>query len=355
MWSRRGWGRVCASALLSAGLPVVQAQTKPDAPPLTVAARNTLGRVVVAVSDKSSFCCLPLTIAERLGYFAAEGLDVQVREFDEPSQALQSVLGGAAQLVSGSYSDTVLQHMRGQVMRSIVLQGRTPQLVLGVSQKTLRQFKQVHDLRGRRIAVTALGSTSHRMANLLLAQAGLGPQDVSYQVLPGKADTLAAFRAGRVDALCYNDPLITQLEQGGELRVVADTRSVRGNAEVFGGPLPAGCLSALGGFVTEHPKQCQAVVDGMVHALKWLQTAGPSDLIKTLPEKYFRGGRALYLAAFSRARESWAPDGVMPEAGPQTVVRLLAHFDAALPLQRVDLARTFTNEFARVAKARFRA
>jgi len=137
--------------------------------------------------------------------------------------------------------------------------------------------------------------------------------------------------------------------------LVADTRSVRGNAEVFGGPLPAGCLSALGGFVTEHPKQCQAVVDGMVHALKWLQTAGPSDLIKTLPEKYFRGGRALYLAAFSRARESWAPDGVMPEAGPQTVVRLLAHFDAALPLQRVDLAHTFTNEFARVAKARFRA
>ena len=41
------------------------------------------------------------------------------------------------------------------------------------------------------------------------------------------------------------------------------------------------------------------MVDAMVHALKWLQTAGPSDIIKTVPESYFLGDRALYLAAFT--------------------------------------------------------
>ena len=355
MWSRRGWGRWCASAVLTAGLPAAMAQTRPAAPTTPAVPRNTLGRVVVAVDNKTSFCYLPLTIAERLGYFAVEGLDVQVRDFSEPGQALQSVLSGAAQLVSGPYSNTISLQMRGQQMRSIVLQGRTPQIVLGVSLQTLRHFRQLRDLRGRRIAVTSLGSASHRIARLLLAKAGLGPQDVSYQVFPGMAATVAAFRAGQVHAVCYNDPLITQLEQGGELRVVADTRSVRGNADVFGGPLPAGCVSAPSEFVAENPRQCQAIADGIVHALKWLQTAGPSDLNKTVPESYFRGDRALYLAAFSRARESWAPDGLMPETGPQTAVRMLAHFDDAQQLKRVDLARTFTNEFASLAKARFRA
>lgn len=355
MWSRRGWGRLCASALLATGLPAAQAQTRAAAPTLPAPPRNTLGRLVVAVDNKTSFCYLPLTIAERLGYFAAEGLDVQVRDFSDAGQALQSVLSGSSQLVSGPYSNTISLQMRGQAMRSIVLQGRTPQIVLGVSLQTMGHYRQLRDMRGRRVAVTSLGSASHRIARVLLAKAGLGHQEVSYQAFASAAATVAAFRSGQVDAICYTDPLITQLELGGELRVVADTRTLRGSADVFGGPLPAGCLSAPAEFVAEKPKHCQALADGMVHALKWLQTAGPSDLIKTVPEAYFQGDRALYLAAFSRARESWVPDGLMPETGPSTAARMLAHFDDAQQLQRVDLARTFTNEFARNAKARFRA
>lgn len=355
MWSRRGWGGLCVSALLTAGLPAAHSQTGTTAPPSPTPPRIKLGRVVVAVDNKASFCYLPLTIADRLGYFSAEGLDVQVRDFSEPGQALQSVLTGAAHLVSGPYSHVISLQMRGQMLQSLVLQGRTPQIVLGVSLQTMAHYRQLRDLRGRRVAVTSLGSASHRIARLLLAKAGLGPQDVIYQALPSASAAAAAFRAGQVDAICYNDPLITQLEQAGTLRVVTDTRTMRGNADVFGGPLPAGCLSAPTDFVTENPRQCQALADGMVHALKWLQTAGPSDLIKAVPETYFQGDRALYLAAFSRARESWAPDGLMPDNGPQTVLRMLSHFDDVQQLQRVDLARTFTNEFARNAKARFRA
>lgn len=355
MWSRRGLGRVCASALLTAGLPAVRAQTPTAAVNATPIVRAPLGRVVLAVDHRASFCYLPLTIAERLGYFAAEGLDVVVRDFSETGQALQAVLTGAAHVVSGPYSNTIGLQMRGQQLRSFVLQGRTPQLVLGVSQQTMSGFRHLRDLRGRRLAVTSLGSASHRIARLLLGRAGLAPQDVNFQVFAGPAATVAAFRSGQVDAICYHDPLITQLEQSGELRVVADTRTMRGNAEVFGGPLPAGSLCASSEFVSENPRQCQAMASAMVHALKWLQTAGPSDLNKTVPESYFQGDRSLYLAAFSRARESWVPDGLMPESGPQTAVRMLAQFGDAQQLQRVDLARTFTNEFARVAKARFRA
>lgn len=356
MWNRRLWGRWCASALLTAGLPAAWSQSGlPATPPAPAAPRATLGRVVVAVQHKASFCYLPLTIAERLGYFTSEGLEVQVRDFPEHGQALQAVLTGAAHVVSCSYSDTIGLALRGQSMRSIVLQGRTPQLVLGVSRVAVGQYRQLGDLRGRRVAVTAMGSASHQVARWLLKRAGLGPQDVSYQSFGGAAATVAAFRSGQVDALCYHDPLVTQLELTGELKVVADTRTLRGNADVFGGPLPAGCVSAPADFVDDNPRQCQALTNAMVRALKWLQTAGPSDLIKTVPEAYFEGDRSLYLAAFSRARESWVPDGLMPERGPQTAVRLLAQFGDAQQLQSVDLARTFTNEFARSAKMRYRA
>ncbi|MDZ4188825.1 MAG: ABC transporter substrate-binding protein [Hydrogenophaga sp.] len=280
---------------------------------------------------------------------------MQVREFPDAHQSVQAVLSGAAHLYSGGYSSTISLQSRGHAFQSFVLQGRAPQIVLGVSQHTMGYYRQLRDLRGKKIGIMGLGTASHRIARLLLAKAQLSAQEVRYISLPTATGAVEAFRDGQIDAICYTDPVITGLEQAGALRVVADTRTVRGSAEVFGGPMPAGCLIASVDFIGSYPRLCQAMANAMVHGLKWLQTAGPSDIIKAVPESYFQGDRALYLAAFSRAREAWAPDGVMPDGGPTTAARMLSLFDDAVPLKQVDLERTYTNSFARKAKAKYRA
>jgi NitT/TauT family transport system substrate-binding protein len=205
------------------------------------------------------------------------------------------------------------------------------------------------------VGVVALGSASHRVARLALTRARLDSRDVEFVALPSPRGAVSAVRSGRVDAICYTDPVITELEQGGDLRVLVDTRTVRGNAELFGGPLPTACLSAPVTWVAQNPRAAQAMASAVVRGLKWLQTAGPSDIIKAVPEHHFKGDRARYLAAFSRAREAWTPVGLMPAQGPANVVRMLSEFMDTPSLQGLDLSRTFTNEFALVAKARFRA
>ena len=57
--------------------------------------------------------------------------------------------------------------------------GRAPQIVLGVNPKTMPDFKTVADLKGKKIGVTAPGSSTNVMANFVLAKAGLKPTDVS--------------------------------------------------------------------------------------------------------------------------------------------------------------------------------
>ncbi|HEX5738626.1 MAG TPA: ABC transporter substrate-binding protein [Hydrogenophaga sp.] len=344
MWNRRGL-LGAGVTLLGAGMSAAWAQTS-TAP----------ARVTIAVEQKSAFCYLPLTIAERKGYFAAEGLDVVVKELPDPGAALLAVQSGAAHVLSGPYSQTISQQIRGHPQTAFVLQGRSPQMVLGVSLKAMAHYRDLRDLRGRRIGVMAEGSASDRIARLLLARVGLvARNEVQYIRLSTSTEAITAFQSGGIDAICYDDPTITQLEQSGALRVIADTRTVRGCAEVFGGPMPAGCLSASSEFVADQVKTCQALTDAVVRGLKWLQTAGPSDIIKTVPEHYFLGDRALYLAAFSRAREAWTTDGLMPTTGPRTAANMLSRFDTTGAMQRVDLARTFTNDFARKAKARFKA
>jgi NitT/TauT family transport system substrate-binding protein len=148
---------------------------------------------------------------------------------------------------------------------------------------------------------------------------------------------------------------MTMLEQKGEVKIISDTRTLRGTQEVFGGPMPAGCLYAPLDFVQRHPNTCQALANAIVHGLKWLQTAGPSDIIKTVPESYLLGDRALYLASFNKVREAIALDGLIPEEGAKTALRALASFEAGVKPEKIDLAKTYTNDFARRAKERFKA
>lgn len=151
------------------------------------------------------------------------------------------------------------------------------------------------------------------------------------------------------------EPVMTMLEQQGDVRIIADTRTLKGSHALFGGAMPAACLYASDGFVRKHPATCQALTNAIVHGLKWLQTAGPGDIVKTVPENNLMGDRALYLASFLKTREAISPDGLIPDEGGATALRALSSVDPTLKADKIDLARLYTNVFARKAKERFRA
>lgn len=334
-----------ASTVALAGLGAhAWAQDKPEK------SRLTLG-----VGGKAGFYYLPLTIAEQLGFFKAEGLVLDIRDFDGGSQALKAATAGAIDVVSGAYEHTIGLQARGLAYQSFVMQGRAPQIAMGISPKTLPQYRQLTDLKGRRIGVSALGSSTNMVAKLVLARAGVHSDEVTFVGVGTSAAALRAFRMGEIDALSNIDPVITVLEKSGEIRIVSDTRSLKGTRDVFGGPMPAACLYAPLSFIERHPRTCQALANAVVHALKWLQTAGPSDIIKAVPESYMLGDRGLYLAAFTKVRDALAIDGLMPEAGPATALRSLAVVDDLVRAKRIDLASTYTNEFALRAKLKYRA
>lgn len=350
MWNRRRWGALCASGILSSAAMGAYAQGRWGALPRVAPPKDAV-RLVLAVHDKASFSMLPLTVAERLGYFAAEGVDVQVREFPDTLACVQSVATGASQVLSTGYATAVALRARGTLpLTAFVQQGRTPQLVMGVADQMAH-----HSLKDARIGLSITNTDAHRMARLVLQRVGLKEGDVRFVPLRRHAQAVAAFRTGQVDAICYTDPTVTLLEQEGAIKVMADTRTVRGSSDVFGGPLPAACLAAPEAFLERQPAEAQALSFAMVRALKWLQTAGPSDIIRVVPEVYFLGDRSVYLAAFSRVRESWTPDGLMPAAGPATFLKTVESLGDMPETRGLDMEKTYTNRFAQKAKARFRA
>jgi NitT/TauT family transport system substrate-binding protein len=312
-------------------------------------------RVSIAVGGKAAFYYLPLTISEQLGYFKAEGLDVEISDFAGGSRALQALLGGSADVVSGAYEHTINMQSKNQHIQSFVLQGRAPQIAMGVSTKSMPNYRSLADLRGKKIGVTAPGSSTNMIASLVLSRAGIKPSEVSYVGVGNTATALSALRSGQIDAMSNTDPVMTMLEQKGDIKIISDTRTLKGTHDVFGGPMPAACFYAHSEFVQRNPNTCQALASAIVHGLKWLQTAGPSDIIKTVPESYLLGDRALYLASFNKVREAISLDGILPDEGARTAVKALASFEPSVKPEKIDLSKTYTNDFARRAKDRFKA
>lgn len=343
--SRRAFTTAAVLAAAAVASPAVRPQVS----------RLERGRLSIVVGSKAALTSLPLTIAEKLGYFRAEGLDVEVVEQVAGGRQLQDGLSGPADVVCGPFEQVIQLQGRGQFFQAFVLQARAPQVAIGVSTRAVPGYRGVADLRGRRIGVASPGLSTSMVARLVLARGGIKAQDVNFVGVGADADAVSSFRHGNVEAISHIDPIITQLENRGELRIIGDTRTLKGTHEIFGGPMPANCLYAPQEFVQKNAAACQALANAMVHALKWLQTAGPSDIIRTVPEAYFLGDRALYLAAFSKVREAISPDGVIADEGVRTAIRTLAVFDPAVQPGKVDAARCFTNDFARRAKDKFHA
>lgn len=311
-------------------------------------------RVRVLVGRDQSLCHLPVTVASELGYLAAEGLEATFIEVPSPAAALAALHAGQAEFAAGAFLQVVLRQLMGDAVQSVVVEGRSPIATFGVSARVWPEFKSVADLKGRRIGTSVPGTLSELLARVVLARAGVQPQDVTWTPLAGMREAVLAVRSGRVDALSHIDPGVTQLEQKGDLRLVADPRTMKGARELFGGPLPGSCLYAATGYVERHREVCQALAHGVVRALKWLQTAQPQDLIATVPESHFADDRALYLASFYKVRESYSVDGVLAA----DAVRATAYVAGALAEASgagldAALERSHTNEFALKARARW--
>jgi NitT/TauT family transport system substrate-binding protein len=310
-------------------------------------------KLTLAVGGKNLLYYLPLTIAESLGYFKAEGLDVTIADFAGGSRALQAMIGGSADVVSGAFEHTINMQTKGQRLRAFVLQGRAPQIVLGINPKTMPNFKTVADLKGKKLGVTAPGSSTNVLANFVLAKAGLKPSDVSIVGVGAGSGAAAAMRSGQIDAMSNLDPVITLLVRSGDMKVVSDTRVVAEADKIFGGPMPAGCLYAPQSFVDKNPATVQALANAIVRANKWIQAAGASDIIKAVPETYLLGDRAVYVDAFLAAKGALSADGLFPEAGPDTARRALASIDPEIASAKIDLTAIYTNEFAKKANAKY--
>jgi NitT/TauT family transport system substrate-binding protein len=308
--------------------------------------------VKIAVGGKTLFYYLPLTLADRLGYFKDEGLEVEIVDFAGGAKSLQALIGGSADFVSGAFEHTINMHARGIPAVGIALQSRYASIALGLPKAKAASYKSPKDLKGLKIGVTAPGSSTNFFVNALLARDGLKPDDVSIIGVGASSNAVAAMKKGEIDAISNLDPVITKLERDGDILAVADTRTAEGMKKYYGGEYAASCIYSTKEFVDKNPGTVQAVARAMVRALQFAHKSSVDEILAAVPPEYYAGDKDTYKAALAKSIEGYSPDGRFSLAGAQNVYKVLKLFEPSVMSSTVDVAKTFDNRFVEAAAKR---
>ncbi len=300
-------------------------------------------RIVVAGIEKQIY--LPAALADRLGYFREQGLDVQLLSDTSGVNAEDELLTGAVQGVVGFYDHTIDLQAKGKFVQSVVQFSHAPGEAEIVSARVSDVVRGPADFRGRTLGVTGLGSSTHLLSQYLAVTQGVKPADVNFIAVGSGAGFVAAMRQGRIDAGMTTEPTVSGLLQSGDARLLVDLRTPQAAETVLGGVYPGACLYVTTRWANAHRAEVQRLVNALVKALRFIDSHSAVEIEGQIPADFSRGDPALYIAALRDGKSMFIRDGAMPPSGPATVLRVMKVVNRSLRTKPIDLNRTYTTEF----------
>jgi NitT/TauT family transport system substrate-binding protein len=307
--------------------------------------------IKLGVGGAPALYYLPLALTDSLGYFKEQGLNVEINDFKGGSQSLTALVGGSADVVTGAYEHTLRMQAKGQDILSVIELGRYPGIALAVKKDRADKIKTIADLKGAKIGVTAPGSSTNMIVWYLMAKAGLKPDDASFIGVGAAASAVVAIQRGEIDAISNVDPVISKLQSTNEVIVLAETRTTEGTTNVLGGPMSAAVLYLKRDFMDKNPNTVQALVNAFYKTLLWLDKATPEQVADKVPQEYWLGDKALYMAAVKNNLQVYSRDGVVNAESQKRSLDFLKQFDKEIAAATIDPAKTWDGRFVTKAAA----
>ena len=124
------------------------------------------GAVTVRIaSTRGSLLFFPVHLADALGYYRQEGIDLVIDETASAPKSMQALLGGSVDIAAGGFMSVFLMKSKRRPVQAFFLLVRDPGYVALVSPRASRPVRQIEDLRGTTVGVSSPGSDQHQILN----------------------------------------------------------------------------------------------------------------------------------------------------------------------------------------------
>ena len=307
-------------------------------------------KITLAVGGGSCLCYLPTMLAQALGEYEKAGVNVEVVDFKGGSESLKAVIGGSADVVSGYFDHCVNLAAKGQHLQSFVVYDRYPGFALVVSPKHSAEINSIKDLAGKKVGVSAPGSSTDFFLKYMLSKNSVDPNSVGVIGVGLGATAVAAMEQGTIDAAIMLDPAITILQgQDKQLKILTDTRSQKDTLAVFGGEYPGGALYTRAEWIATHEKEVQAMTNAIIATLKWIHSHTPEEIADKMPANLVGKDKAQYVAALKNTLPMFSETGRMDPKGAAAVLAVFSQSSPDVAKANIDLSKTYTNKYVEAA------
>ncbi|MFF0225061.1 ABC transporter substrate-binding protein [Streptomyces sp. NPDC004629] len=306
-------------------------------------------KVKIMVGGLDKVIYLPAMLTQRLGYFDAEGLNVQLLSEPAGVQAETALVAGQVQGTVGFYDHTLDLQVKGKSVESVVQFSHAPGEVEVVSDKAAGDITSPKDFKGKKLGVTGLGSSTDFLTKYLAVKNGVNVHEFTPVAVGAGPTFISALEQGSIDGGMTTDPTVATILDKKAGTILLDMRTPEGSQEALGGPYPSSSLYMQTDWVNSHKDTVQKLVNAFVKTLKWMSTHSADEIAAKMPADYSQGNKALYAEAIKSTLPMFTDDGVMPQNGPETVEKVLKSFNPNIKNAKVDLSRTYTTEFVEKA------
>ncbi|MGQ4615324.1 ABC transporter substrate-binding protein [Nocardia sp. R7R-8] len=307
-------------------------------------------QITIMVGGLEKVIYLPAVLTRQLGFFERNDIDVKLLGEQSGATAETALLTGDVQGVVGFYDHTIDLQAKDQCIRSVVQMSDVPGEVELLS-KADADLTSVADLRGKKLGVTSLGSSTDFLTQALTGQVGMGTADYT-RVKVGAGQTfIAGMNHGGIDAGMTTDPTVAQMVNSGDARILVDLRTEAGTRAALGGLYPATSLYMSCATIEAHPDIVRKLAAAFVQTLQWIRTHTPEEIAEKMPPQYASAGKDLYVQSIRDSIGMFNGDGLMKPEGAQNVLDILGRYSKNVrPVRdRIDLSATYTTQFVEEA------
>ncbi len=217
----------------------------------------------VGKASPSAATMVPLVVGAKEGFFAKQGLEVQIFDFAGGAKLHQAMAAGSLDLGVGAGTDLALIAKGSPELA--VCNGAGPLLFIGMAVPKESTAKSLADLKGARIGVTTVNSLTYWLALELARQRGWGPAGVAPIAIGGETSSIfAAFRTHMVDAGIVSTALALQMEAQGEGRLLAPVSS-------WAGDLGGSVVFATRTLIDSNPDAIRRFLVGWFDAVRFMR------------------------------------------------------------------------------------
>lgn len=153
----------------------------------------------------------PVAVAQYLGYFKEEGLEVQILPVRGSNEVAIQISAGNADVGLASPADAIIGMQAGKDLDVQYFHNLYYQNIWPISVPVNSPIKSVAELKGKKIGVLSMGSTGISFGRAYARDAGLDPaKDVTFIPIGVGAQALTAIRQQVVEGLVFNDAALAK-------------------------------------------------------------------------------------------------------------------------------------------------